>query len=268
MEGLDNSDQFTFRTKGLRNLIREFTKIYTNHGNIAINATAGFKAQTSFALIFGFMMKVPVYYRYESFSKAMEIPPLPVNFEFSHWIENKDVFDLLEFGELTYDECLKAKNTDKSSFDNTINNLRMFLDIETIEGEKYIALNPIGELYVFATRTQLNETARQISLAESSVPIDKRFISNESEEHSKKFINKHWSDLRKIIELPFIEKIITSGYSDKFDRHRITAKKIEDGKLKIQFSRKGGELYMVAETTAKNDLELAYVISVIEGCNI
>ena len=267
VEGLDNSDQFTFRTKGLRNLIRELTKIYTNNGNLAINVTAGFKAQTSLALTFGFMMKVPVYYRYESFSKAMEIPPLPINFDLSPWLENKEIFDLLELNDMTYNESLMELGVEKNSFDNILGKLRMFIDIEKIDGEKYISLNPIGELYIFAVRNQLNETAKHIKLAESSVPIDKRFISNESEEHSKKFINKHWSDLKKIIELPFIEKVITTGYSDKFDRHRVAAKKYKDGKLKIMFSRKGGKLYMVAETTAKNDLELAYVIQKIENFN-
>ncbi len=99
VEGLHDKDFKAFRNQGLRHLVREMSdlvKAERRKGrNPIINATGGFKAQISFAGLIGQVLGVPVYYMFERFDEVIEMPPMPVSFDFSLWLEHFDLFDEL-----------------------------------------------------------------------------------------------------------------------------------------------------------------------------
>jgi len=103
VEGLQHGMESKFRVTGLRNLVSVLARIYRERGGcIALDTTAGYKAQIAIAVIFGQAFGVPVYYRFEEFRSAMEFPPLPLQFDVSLVEEFLDLFqrDVLTAEEL------------------------------------------------------------------------------------------------------------------------------------------------------------------------
>ena len=92
LKGLHDQNFKDFRNRGLCNLVKETSQIIkreTDRGHKPIiNATGGFKAQISFAGLIGQVLDVPVYYMFERFSNVIEMPPMPVAFDFSLWLKN------------------------------------------------------------------------------------------------------------------------------------------------------------------------------------
>lgn len=105
VEGLHDRDFKTFRKDGLRNLVREMADLIKAERRKGrdpiINATGGFKAQISFAGLIGQVLSVPVYYMFERFDEVIEMPPMPVAFDFSLWLEHFGMLDVLSRGDLT-----------------------------------------------------------------------------------------------------------------------------------------------------------------------
>ncbi len=104
VEGLHDRDFRAFRNRGLRNLVREVADLIKDERrrgrNPIINATGGFKAQISFAGLIGQVLDVSVYYMFERFAEVIEMPPMPVAFDFSLWLDHFDLLDELSRGDL------------------------------------------------------------------------------------------------------------------------------------------------------------------------
>jgi putative CRISPR-associated protein (TIGR02619 family) len=260
---LDNTDFNNFRTKGLRNFVRELTKIYKRHStSIVLNVTAGFKPMTSFALSFAFTMKLQTFYRFFSFNKIIKLPPMPIAFNIEPWLRHKDLIDALESeGEMSQEQ-LSSQILDKFDYNNLSQDLKMLIDVETVDNVNYYALNPVGEIYTFAVRQELQDYEKTVRLKHSKVPVEKKFLTNSSEAHVNEFINNYKSIINKLIELPFIKKVKTTGFSSIYDKKSFTIKK-QDKYFKAVYSNKGGSLYMIIETTARNSYEDALIIEKI-----
>ncbi len=103
VEGLQHGLENKFRVTGLRNLVSVLARIYRQRGGcIALDTTAGYKAQIAVAVLFGQAFGVPVFYRFEEFRSAITFPPLPLQFDISLVEEFLDLFqhDVLTAGQL------------------------------------------------------------------------------------------------------------------------------------------------------------------------
>ncbi len=138
---LQGSDPNAF-AQGLRNLVKEVAvcaREAQDLGDVlAINATGGYKAQISFAGLIGQVFQVPVYYQFEEFPAAMELPPLPVSFDFHEWLSYRDTFEALEEGE--DGELLRAD-------DARVRALPPSLQVLLDRSQGFVALNALGTLY-------------------------------------------------------------------------------------------------------------------------
>ena len=85
IESLDHTLGIELFKKGLTKLVRDVGEIYkkcrAENIEVAINATGGYKAQTSFVGLVGQMLKVDVYYMFEEFSDVMKLPAIPIDFD-------------------------------------------------------------------------------------------------------------------------------------------------------------------------------------------
>jgi putative CRISPR-associated protein (TIGR02619 family) len=76
-----------FRLRGLRALVAalaERIEREQRHGaEVAINATGGFKAQIAYATLVGLLFDVPVYYIHEEFNELIEMPAVPIGWDYS-----------------------------------------------------------------------------------------------------------------------------------------------------------------------------------------
>jgi putative CRISPR-associated protein (TIGR02619 family) len=95
---LDPENPTRFALKGLRSLVACIGRIIRETGSdyVAIDATGGFKAQTSMAVLAGQVLRVPVYYRFERFDTIIDLPPMPVSIDAALIDTHLDVFALLE----------------------------------------------------------------------------------------------------------------------------------------------------------------------------
>jgi len=82
IEGLHN-DIESFKIKGLYNLIQTVADLIEQHmGDAVINATGGYKAEIAYATLLGILFHVDVYYIHEEFRDIIELPVLPISFNF------------------------------------------------------------------------------------------------------------------------------------------------------------------------------------------
>lgn len=58
---------------------------------VLINATGGFKAEGAYATLVGLLFNVPVYYIYEAFQRVVQMPPLPIDWDYSVIAEHEDL---------------------------------------------------------------------------------------------------------------------------------------------------------------------------------
>lgn len=142
VEGLSDHDHNKFARTGLRNLVRQSSKLLAQAKEKGlfrvINATGGFKAQISFAGLIGQTLGVPVVYQFESFPACVEMPPMPVSFDRQIWLTHFDLFTRLsEAGTMTEEEF---------TFCEVDPVIRDLLDWEQEDGTRLCALSPMLEL--------------------------------------------------------------------------------------------------------------------------
>ena len=101
IKGLHGPETFQ---KGLANLIQEIANILSNHKNVRICATGGFKPETAIATLLGFMAKAPVYYIHESFGQQIHLPAIPIDWKYPLKQHQKAIEAILTAGERGMDK--------------------------------------------------------------------------------------------------------------------------------------------------------------------
>ena len=152
---LQDSDPKRFRTKGLRNLARELSRVIRDHtpSACAINATGGYKAQIALAVLLGQAVHVPVYYMHERFSEIIAFPPLPVAFDFDYWLKYNQILYTLEKDPQPYAKL-------QEEWDEVLESLTEIVDID---GEKWVELSATGQIFHDAFRERFR-SHRQVLL--------------------------------------------------------------------------------------------------------
>jgi len=169
--GLKDDDVAAFRTTGLRNLVRNLAGFVRERpvGEVAINATGGYKAQILYAGVLGQAMKVPVFYKHEAFNMIMELPPLPVAFDMGFWLSRIDDFLQLDSaGEVPAAEVAALAESPEAA---------TLLEEVTVEGTAWAALTPIGQVFHESFLYQYHATRTNLLPPESGLaPGDKKLV--------------------------------------------------------------------------------------------
>jgi putative CRISPR-associated protein (TIGR02619 family) len=86
-----------FKLRGLRSLVGTLTELIEEaqeeDREVSINATGGFKAEIAFATLVGLLFDVPVYYIHERFRDIVEMPVLPIDWDYSLLYDHRDLFE-------------------------------------------------------------------------------------------------------------------------------------------------------------------------------
>jgi putative CRISPR-associated protein (TIGR02619 family) len=133
-----------FKVYGLRNLVRELGGLVETHQpeNIVIDATGGYKAQIAIAVVFGQALNIPVLYRHERFSEIIDIPPMPIAFDFALLGENAALLAQFERGSAL----------DQSEVDEVDEKVRVLLEEIEVDGVSVFELGAVGQIYLTAFR--------------------------------------------------------------------------------------------------------------------
>lgn len=98
LKGLDYRPK-SFVNEGLRSLVAVLAEEIREARKLGrqpkINATGGFKAETAYATLVGALFQVPVFYIHEKFDGLVEVPALPVAWDFGLIAEHVDLLEWL-----------------------------------------------------------------------------------------------------------------------------------------------------------------------------
>jgi putative CRISPR-associated protein (TIGR02619 family) len=191
--------------QGLRNLVKKIAEIYrsrTDAEPMAINATGGYKAQISFAGLIGQVFGVPVYYQFESFADAIELPALPVSFAFDDWLAYRPVLEVLDEGEAG--ELLKA---DDSRIKSLPDRLRVLVD----RSQGLATLSALGSLYHEGFRHRFRAQAQALLPKASGLAPAEKKVAYEDGNASKHRGLAEW--VERIRAVPYVTRIQTFYYN-------------------------------------------------------
>jgi len=139
---LQDDEPKRFRSKGLRNLVREIATVVRRHSPLAcaINATGGYKAQIAIAVVLGQALGVTVYYKHELFSEVIAFPPLPVALDFQLWMKASGL--LSELASDTHELLPASRYQDE--WDERYESL---VERVKIDDTEYLELSPAGQIF-------------------------------------------------------------------------------------------------------------------------
>lgn len=139
-----------FKLRGLRSLVDTIIELIEQErgkGNqVAINTTAGFKAEAAYATLVGLIFDVPVYYIHEAFEDIIEMPPLPIQWDFNLIVEQEHFFD-----------WLAADLRRSGEVDRKLRDLPPEIRMLLCEEEGYTFLSPAGEVFYQAYKARMVE---------------------------------------------------------------------------------------------------------------
>lgn len=191
--------------QGLRNLVKTIAQMYrTASGPFAINATGGYKAQISFAGLIGQVFGVPVYYQFESFPTAIELPALPVSFAFDDWLAYRHVLEVLDEGEAG--DFLKADDPRVKSLPDR---LRVLVEIS----QGLATLSALGTLYHEGFRDRFRAQSQTLLPKASGLASADKKISSEDDNAGRHRGLAEW--LERVRAVPYVTRIQTFYYNPR-----------------------------------------------------
>ncbi len=252
VQGLTDEDVKSFKNDGLKNLVRLICKTVRSYGSdrILINATGGYKAQISFAGMIGQALEIPVCYMFERFAEVIELPPQPVSFDLSLWLDNAEIFYDLDAGI----ETDNMRDLPDKRYDPLVEHIQ--------EGKKHLyALSPAGQLFHESFRYRFSRQASAVLPKPSSMPAEKKKIKYEDDNRGKHAGLENYLD--KIKTVSYVDGIYTHYYNPdltKPNRFRKSSKGVKN-QLEGWFSNAGALTKFDIMTTAETSRELQACIA-------
>ncbi len=133
-----------FKMRGLRSLvatlIKQIREAKAEGRSVAINATGGFKAEIAYATLVGLLFDVPVYYIHEAFRDIIEMPPIPISWDYSLLADHEDLFDWIN-------QDLRSTVEVDSRLNGLPEEARRKIALLLTSEEGYELLSPSGEAF-------------------------------------------------------------------------------------------------------------------------
>jgi putative CRISPR-associated protein (TIGR02619 family) len=193
--------------QGLKNLVREIAVCYRalpQGERWAINATGGYKAQISFAGLIGQVFQVPVYYQFETFPQAIELPPLPISFDLTDWLAYRHVLEVLD--EREAGERLRA---DDARLKTLPDRLKVLVEIR----QGLVTLNVLGTLYHEGLRDRFRAQSEALLPKPSGVAPAEKKVSFEDDNAGRHRGLAEW--VERLRAVPYVTRIQTFYYNPR-----------------------------------------------------
>ena len=158
-----NYKESRFKMRGLRSLVSTLIECIQEEKKrgyeVLINATGGFKAEIAYAVLVGLLFDLPVVYIHERFRDIIEMPPLPIAWDYSLFADHEDFFEWLE-------SDLRLKEEVDKQLSGRPEELKMLLT----EEDGYAFLSPAGEAFYQAFKQRMAEVESvEVSLSDKAL---------------------------------------------------------------------------------------------------
>ncbi len=251
VKDLQDDDPRRFRTKGLRQLVKEISRIIRNHSPAAcaINATGGYKAQIAVGVVLGQALGVTIYYKHEQFSEVISFPPLPVALDFELWMRASGMLMNL----LDADPVPASRYKDE--WDERYESL---VERVQIDGEDYLELSPTGQIFHETFTDRFRSLKDHLLPPPASKKLEPRLEkAGWPGEHPE--VEQF---LRRITdEVPFVVQCCTDYFNP--DLPEKTRFFLKGGELKGQFSKGSYTVKFFVKTTAETEGQLAAAMAAL-----
>lgn len=145
-----NYKERRFKMRGLRSLVATIIRLIQKEReqgrDVIINATGGFKAEIAYAVLIGLLFDLPVVYIHEQFRDIIEMPPVPIAWDYSLLVDHDDFFEWIK------QDLRTTKEVDKQ-LRGRPDELRMLLT----EEDGYTLLSPTGEAFYQAFKQRVEK---------------------------------------------------------------------------------------------------------------
>ena len=221
--GLTDTDVHSFCNVGLRNLVREMSAVIRRARQRGchpmINATGGYKAQISFAGLIGQAVDVYVFYLFERFNEIIPMPPMPVSFDLSLWLDHFDLFEDLS------EDFLPLAEVDIDALDPR---LAPLLQIE----EEQVMLSAMGELFHEFFFQQFPRQSGYLLPPDSHLdPADKKRAFG-ADHHRAQGIETYF---QRLAQIPYVKGVQTTYVNVSLKRP--TGFKVQPGRTDVVFGQ-------------------------------
>lgn len=181
-----NYKESSFKVRGLRSFVAELATVIRdeqkNGREVLINATAGFKAEAAYATLVGLLFKVPVYYIHEMFKDIIELPAIPIEWDYSLIDTHSGFFKWIE-------DDLRATHEVDARIKSLPPDDRERIYLLLTEEDGYTLLSPVGkafyqrylEILYGAPKNTLYMHPKAIHALESAEPSVKEKLKNRLE---------------------------------------------------------------------------------------
>lgn len=255
LTGLNDESVERFQQEGLKSLVSAISDVVRGHDPeyTAINATGGYKAQISFAGMIGQALEIPVYYLFERFSKAIELPPQPVSLDLTLWLTHYPLLEQLD----TDEPILKTAVT----IDDGIEVLAALIDEVEVDGKRYLDLSAMGKLFHERCQLQFKKSAKDLlaQIATTTIPVTEKTISLR-EDHGHDVL---LAFSNKINKSPYVERIVNSLPFNPHQRTPIRQVK-ENGLIEFVLTWTDPGLGICIQSTARNKRDAAIIARMLE----
>lgn len=259
IEKLNDKKRFEFKFYGLRNLVKEMARCIKESGNrCIINATGGYKATIAYSTLLGQALNVPVYYLFESFDEIIELLQVPVKLDTTLYRKYSRLFAMLEYENVVEEEKL-LKKFDYASWAKVPEELKILLERTSIDSKYYLALNPLGQIYLESVNWDCSTIDDPAYKTEEAFEEKIRGSGG----HAIKFREENWKIIEDIAKLPQVISVATTGSSEieSGNQYKVW---IEGDHLRLSLSSKAGTGFFVIQTTVQNQKFLECVRKRIE----
>ncbi|MHB0854987.1 MAG: putative CRISPR-associated protein [Rectinema subterraneum] len=222
IKDLQDADPNLFKKSGLLNLVRAISQVIREAGDprkVIIDATGGYKAQIAIAVMFGQALGIDVIYKHERFSTIIDFPPMPVALDFSYFEQFNDLFAVFyyEFTKImTFAEFSSFFESEReiSTYSELSNNedfsrIKLFFDIEEIDGNYLFSMNYAGFIYTEAA-LRMQWQFKNSKTTMPAVSPSERKVPRLKDDHYpigfKEYIERIWQNelwIATIISMPY-----------------------------------------------------------------
>ena len=248
-EGLvyDGTDRFSRRGfPALITHIKRSIDLSQSEGFLPImNATPGYKAETSIMTLMGAITNTPVFYMHEKMDRPFLLPAMPVSISQEIWNRWKSLVKAVKRKDLTESGTMSAEE-----FSGYIKQHQL-LDGEFLfeEFDNGITLSTLGYIFYEA----YGDSTPELKLKKSKTTLENRIVITKRKHHFPKGTT---GVAKNIANLYFVKSVASKEFRDSSATRVLSRYNKENpGEIFVQWADNTKAVILPVKTTASNELE-------------